>query len=93
GVDGETPVFEQPKDGAAGVSIAGAVINEDGELVLSLTDGRAINAGRARGKDGVDGETPVFEQPKDGAAGVSIAGAVINEDGELVLSLTDGRAI
>lgn len=41
-----------PKDGAG---VAGAVIDRDGNLNLTLTNGEVKNLGRVEGKDGVDG--------------------------------------
>jgi len=43
------------KDGSDGTSVAEAAIGDDGHLYIGLTDGRVMDAGRARGKDGKDG--------------------------------------
>src|SRR5690606_7468488 len=54
------------RDGADGVGVAGAVINRDGELVITLSDGTTRDLGRVVGKDGASG--------RDGADGVGMAG-------------------
>lgn len=72
-----------PKDG---VGVAGATIDRDGNLVLTLTNGEAKNLGRVVGTDGKDGE-----DGKDGINGIGIAGASIDRSGELVISLSNGE--
>jgi len=81
----EIPVAEK---GEAGRGLAAARVNDDGELVFTLTDGELLNAGRVRGKDGVSPEPPPAP-----AAGVGVSAAVVNDDGHLVVALTDGRSI
>ncbi len=51
-------------DGKDGVGLAGAVINREGELVLTLTDGTAKELGPVAGRNGEKGEPG-----KDGADG------------------------
>ena len=46
------------KDGKDGIGIVKAEINADGELVLTYTDGKAVNLGKVVGADGKDGLTP-----------------------------------
>jgi len=41
-----------------GVGAAGAVIDRNGSLVLTLSDGKMIDLGRVDGKDGLDGTSP-----------------------------------
>lgn len=72
--------IREPKDG---VGVAGATIDRDGNLVLTLTNGEAKNLGRVVGTDGKDGS--------NGKDGAGLAGASINRDGELVLTLTNGE--
>ena len=74
GIDGKNGV--NGSNGADGVGIADLVINENGELVVTLTDGTVKNLGKVKGTDGADG--------------VGIAGVAINENGELIVTLTDG---
>jgi hypothetical protein len=40
-----------PKDGLPGAGIASALIDRDGNLILTRTDGAALNAGRVVGRD------------------------------------------
>lgn len=42
--------------GNDGTSITGAEVNDSGELVLTLSDGNTINAGKVKGEDGSGGE-------------------------------------
>ena len=53
GVDGKNGA-----DGKDGIGIAKAEINADGELVLTYTDGKAVNLGKVVGANGKDGLTP-----------------------------------
>ena len=46
------------KDGRDGIGIAKAEINADGELLITYTDGKAVNLGKVVGADGKDGLTP-----------------------------------
>lgn len=41
------------KDGADGVGIADIKLNENGELIVTLTDGTEKNLGKVKGEDGV----------------------------------------
>jgi hypothetical protein len=60
-VIGKVAQIQVPKDGTPGadgkdgVGLAGALIDRDGALVVSLTDGTQKNLGRVIGKDGTDG--------------------------------------
>lgn len=47
--------------GGDGVSVTGATIDANGDLIITLSDSSTLNAGRARGVDGADGQ--------DGATG------------------------
>lgn len=69
-----------PAPGKDGVGMAGASIDRDGNLILTLTNGEAKNLGRVVGKDGENGQ--------DGAG---LAGASISRDGELVVTLSSGE--
>ena len=52
----DLPFFIIPSGGGGGgTSITSAAINEDGELVLTYSDGQIINVGRVVGRDGNDG--------------------------------------
>lgn len=69
-----------PAPGKDGVGLAGASIDRDGNLILTLTNGETKELGRVVGKDGENG--------KDG---VGLAGASISRDGELVVTLSSGE--
>lgn len=73
GVDGKDG--QNGADGEDGVSIVGATINEQGELVLVFSDDSRINVGSVVGAKG-----------DTGADGVSVTGARL-ENGELVLTI------
>ena len=47
---------EKGDDGDDGLTVTGAVINSDGNLIITLSDGSSINAGNARGAKGDTGE-------------------------------------
>lgn len=52
-----TPKDGEPgKDGEDGVGIAGALIDREGELIVTLTDGQHKKLGAVVGKDGLPGE-------------------------------------
>jgi hypothetical protein len=55
---------EAGKDGLDGSSVLSALVDADGELVLTMSDGRQHKAGIVRGRDGRDGI-----DAKDGAPG------------------------
>ena len=82
---------------SAAVSVVGANINEDGHLVLSMSDGSTIDAGYARGEDGMDGKDGVDGKDGrdgiDGVDGVSIKKAAVNDSGHLMIRLTDDTLI
>lgn len=46
---------EAGRDGQDGIGIYEIKINEDGDLIITLTNGKKINCGRVRGKDGMNG--------------------------------------
>jgi len=53
----EVPVVgEKGADGKDGLGLAGAFIDRDGSLVLTLTNGEAKNLGPVVGKDGTNGQ-------------------------------------
>ena len=70
---------EDGKDGQDGVGIANVIINDDGDLIVTLSDGDEINCGSVRGEQG--------------APGVGIIGAEIDSDGNLILYLSTGEPI
>ncbi len=73
---------------SAAQRIESASFNDEGELIITLSDNTVINAGKAistNGKDGADGE--------DGIDGISITNADVNDAGELVLTFSDGKSV
>jgi hypothetical protein len=51
GAQGETGA-----PGKDGIGLAGALQDRDGNLILTLSDGRAVNVGCVQGRDGADGQ-------------------------------------
>lgn len=75
--------------GDAGVSITGATLNGEGELIIVLSEGDPINVGKVVGASGTNGTNGNDgKDGKDGADGVSVTGARI-ENGELILTIGD----
>ena len=64
-------------DGKDGISISEASINNEGQLILTFTDGKAFNLDKVVGAKG--------------EAGIGIANSKINEQGELVLTYSNGQ--
>lgn len=52
------------QNGKDGASVTSAYVNEQGELIISLSDGSSLNAGSVKGRDGVNGVNGV-----DGVSG------------------------
>jgi hypothetical protein len=89
------------EDGSDGVGILSVMINDTGELVLTLTDETAVNLGNVTGDDGL---TPVVDESgywwigdrntgikAEGADGIGIESIRMNEDRELLITRTDGN--
>ena len=66
-------------DGADGVGVSNIYIDENGQLIVTLSDGRRVDCGNVRGEQGPQG--------------VSITGAKIDDDGNLILELSEGEPI
>lgn len=71
----------KPRDGIDGRGLASMLIDRDGELVASMTDGRTEKLGRVVGRNGIDADMAALERhiadslaalprPKDGIDGV-----------------------
>lgn len=67
-------------DGADGVGVKNAEINDKGELIITLTDGKKINCGVVKGRDGVS------------FGGISVTNVEI-VNGHLICTLSNGRKI
>lgn len=70
---------EPGKDGADGIGLAGAIIDRNGELVVTLTNGEAKSLGPVVGRDGVDGK-----HGKDGAGLVDLVRSYDEKTHEIV---------
>lgn len=79
-------------NGTDGISVAAAVINESGELIITYSDGTTANLGKIVGSDGINGVNGTNgTDGKDGKDGISVSSAEINSEGELVLSFSNGQ--
>lgn len=91
-----------------GTYVKTASFNSAGQLILTLSDGTTLNIGGglalkgadgangkdgsngANGKDGRDGKDG--KNGQNGKDGVSVAGVSVNDEGELIISFSDGKA-
>lgn len=76
---GELPRARDGNDGADGVGMAGTLIDRDGNLVVTMTNGDTKNLGPVVGKDGEPG--------KPGADGVGFDDLEATYDGEKTVKL------
>lgn len=82
GINGEKGIDgKDGRDGEDGVGLAGAVIDRDGELVVTTTKGAAIKLGCIVGRDGVDG------------VGFDDMSAESDADGGVILKFTRGSQV
>ena len=64
-----------PKDGEDGNGIQDVEINKRGHLIITLDDGRKIDAGRVKGKDAVQFQGMIASGPSSGGGGgTSVSG-------------------
>ncbi|MFM6976284.1 MAG: hypothetical protein ACKOW2_05495, partial [Sphingobacteriaceae bacterium] len=105
-------------NGADGLSVSTAVIDVNGDLILTLSDNSTVNAGSAvgpqgiqgvqgpAGADGIDGtngldgatgpqgiQGPAGADGANGADGLSVSTAVIDVNGDLILTLSDNSTL
>lgn len=73
------PPAEKGSDGKDGIGLADALIDKDGRLVITMTDGRTKELGVVIGKDGRDGEN-------------GVAGETFTLDDFDIIPLDDGRS-
>ncbi|MBQ7661045.1 MAG: S-layer homology domain-containing protein, partial [Clostridia bacterium] len=74
------------------ISIRTVTVNDDGDLIITLTSGEQINAGLVRGKDGQDGRNGSSgSKGAPGEDGVGIQSVSLDDDGHLIVTLTDGK--
>lgn len=91
------------KDGADGVGVANAYVDENGNLIVVLTNGNEIDCGKVKGADGQDGQNGQDgadgqdgQDGKDGLNGqdgIGIKDVSVNEAGNLIVELTNGQEI
>lgn len=109
GYSGTLEEFIDSISGKDGVGITEALINSDGELIIIFSNGTTANLGKVAGKDGDDGLSafeiykkyhPEYEGTEEewieslkGSDGVGVRNTYINDDGELIVELTDGTKI
>ncbi|MCY3067742.1 LPXTG cell wall anchor domain-containing protein [Aerococcus mictus] len=78
-----TQVIPRPNNGG----IKDAKVDEAGHLIISLEDGRTIDAGHVRGKDGRDGRDG--KDGKDGKDGRGIKNVKLTDNGDFIVVYTD----
>lgn len=76
---------ENGRNGADGVGIENAVVDENGNLIITLSDGTVHNLGKVTGEKGDAGK-----DGQDGSNGNGIQSAEIDADGNLIITFTDG---
>ncbi len=84
----------QGEQGVQGVGVEKVEINDNGELIVTLTNGSSFNCGKVVGEDGEQGpvgpQGPQGEQGEQGVQGVGVEKVEINDNGELIVTLTNG---
>lgn len=92
GVDGSTGATKPT--GATGLSIASSIINSDGDLILTYTNNETKNIGKVIDPSGLIGlKGDQGELGATGATGVSIASSIIDLNGELKLTYSNGQVV
>ena len=66
------PSGRDGRDGTDGVSIDSAIVSAQGNLLIGLTDGSIVDAGRVVGPAGVGERGPVGLRGSDGADGAAV---------------------
>lgn len=105
-VEGAINTWQRLKDGKDGTCVNTAIVNVNGELVLTLSDGTEINAGVVvgnkgdKGDKGDKGETGAKGDKGDkgdkgatGEDGVSITKVELTANSELVITLSNGTVV
>ena len=87
------PIGPAGENGADGRGVANMQIN-DGDVVVSYSDGQEQNLGNIAGPQGPQG-VPGADGPAgpDGAQGVGITDVAIDGDGDLLVSLSNGESL
>lgn len=73
--------------GDTGVGVKSVVIDEDGKLIITLTDDSVLDLGKVTGDKGDQGDKG--DKGDTGATGVGVKSATIDEDGNLIITLSD----
>ena len=82
---------DKGETGATGVGVKSVAIDENGNLVITLTDDTVHNLGKVTGAKGDKGDQgDKGDAGNNGAAGVGVKDAVVDENGNLIITLTDG---
>ena len=82
---------DKGETGATGVGVKSVAIDENGNLVITLTDDTVHNLGKVTGAKGDKGDQGDKGDKGDkGDAGVGVKDAVVDENGNLIITLTDG---
>lgn len=80
--------------GPAGVGFSTATVDGDGFLIITKTDSTTVNAGSVVGPKGDQGVTGAKGDKGDtGATGVSVYQAVVDETGNLIITLDDASQL
>ena len=83
GVDGQ--------DGKDGRGVKSFEVNDEGHLMVTYSDGETVDLGKVTG-DATDGKDGAQGEPgQDGENGRGIANLEVNEDGELMVTYSDGE--
>ncbi len=84
-------------NGKDGVSVDSVRIDFRGHLILYFTNGTTVDCGTVKGTDGLNGISGAAGAKGDkgdkGETGVGIENVAFNEDGKLVITLTDGTVL
>ena len=80
--------------GATGVGVSTATVNGSGRLIITKTDSSTVDAGSVIGPQGQQGATGNTGAPgATGPQGVSVYQAVVDGDGNLIVTLDDASQI
>ena len=88
-------------DGENGISVASTIVNNAGQLVITLANGNTTTSESLVGQPGLDGE-PGNDGANgkdglngangaDGKDGISVASTIVNNAGQLAITLTNGN--
>ena len=79
--DNSTKTIKITTNDSETVSVSGATIDNNGNLILIMSNGTMVNVGNVVGEKGDKGDT--------GANGIGISEVKINENGEMIIVYTD----